>query len=319
MVEGHGTNEAQRAPRTHLPWYTLLEDWVEIIRAVFWEFSGVRVISEKIVPPPPNDTRRPAPTFLLWVVGIYVALFGLASSRYENAADRVELRANAVVALLASSHGREGAFPQVGKAQREGVPLQPEFAHPSTTISSLWSKYRPYEKTVTLLRDATTSTLPKKNASIQKPMIHIDLSGANLSGGDLSLANLDAAVLRGTDLSGADLSGADLSFANLTSADLSDANLFDADLSDTNLTSADLSRAILISADLSGADLSWANLSNINWRGITNIENAARVGDEVGVPARFSEWATEHGAPILNGNQYAEWNANRGAARRRGE
>jgi hypothetical protein len=44
------------------------------IRGVLWEFIGLRMIYEKVVPPPPGTGRRPASTFFLWGVSIYVAL-----------------------------------------------------------------------------------------------------------------------------------------------------------------------------------------------------------------------------------------------------
>ena len=57
---------------------------------LFWDFSGLRAIWERIRPPYDLSThrRRPA-TFMLWVIGIYSALFGIASQRYENRIDIV--------------------------------------------------------------------------------------------------------------------------------------------------------------------------------------------------------------------------------------
>ena len=55
---------------------------------LLWDFSGLRSIWEKIRPPSEEKIKSVSynkpPTFLLWVLGIYSALFGIASQRYEN-------------------------------------------------------------------------------------------------------------------------------------------------------------------------------------------------------------------------------------------
>ncbi len=74
---------------------------IKILKAMkwfFWELMGTRSIWEKIKPPV-NPVTKPA-TIALWVVGIYVAFFGVASQRYENRIDIIENRANAIFTQL---------------------------------------------------------------------------------------------------------------------------------------------------------------------------------------------------------------------------
>ena len=58
-------------------------------------------------------------------------------------------------------------------------------------------------------------------------LIHVILSGADLTNADLSRVNLSIADLRDANLSGADLTGADLSDAGLSGTNLTGANLSD--------------------------------------------------------------------------------------------
>ena len=306
--------------RDFLPWYTLLEDWAEIIRAVLWDFvglralwnrlipqpswmqrpsrpflarynlwillwdlSGLKTVSERIIAPPAEVERRPPSTFLLWAVGIYVALFGLTSNRYENAADRVQLSANAIVTLLASTDARHGAFPLVRAAQLETTPPKPALWPPWSPLVSLVGDGENYGKGVALLKDAVVAAIPASGESASRTikLVSTDLSGrdvdlrgkdlsgailtgANLSGAHLSDADLSGAILTGANLSGTILTGANLSDANLTFANLSRANLSDAALPDARLSGARLSGAILNGAILSDAILSDAVLSSAN-------------------------------------------------------
>jgi Pentapeptide repeats (8 copies) len=103
------------------------------------------------------------------------------------------------------------------------------------------------------------------------PLIHPDLSEADLNGAylshvDFSWTNLGRAGLREADLKGANLSWAELGNADLSGADLRGADFLEAHLAGANLTGASLicsrlHRGRLMAANLSGADLCGADLS----------------------------------------------------------
>ncbi len=79
----------------------LLKRAAPVVWWLFWDFSGLRFIWQMIVPPDPSQPpRRPPATFFLWFVGLYFALFGITSQRYENRLDRIEIRANTIYAQL---------------------------------------------------------------------------------------------------------------------------------------------------------------------------------------------------------------------------
>lgn len=206
----------------------------EILWFVF-HFSGFRFIWEKINPPTNrlkvrDDHRAPA-TFLLWVVGVYVAVFGVASQRYENRVDIIENRANAVLTLLQKNETRKNVIRNVPRVQRMECPQEPNILNPIVTIKSLFGESKTHQETIDILR-----------ATIED--FKSELSGTNLKGAILERADFGGAVLQGANLWGANLQG-----ANLKEADLKEADLWEADLWAANLQGADLG-----GADLRGAE-----------------------------------------------------------------
>ncbi len=62
---------------------------IKFIYWLIWDFSCLRAIFRKIFTlsfkeQNNNEEIKPPATFLLWFVGLYIALFGLTSQRYEN-------------------------------------------------------------------------------------------------------------------------------------------------------------------------------------------------------------------------------------------
>jgi hypothetical protein len=198
--------------------------------------------------PKDDETGKSKPmTFFLWLVGIYIALFGLASQRYENRVDVIEARINSIYAGLSTPYYKR-TLGRIPEAQSMSCPVKPEILKPQTSIISLF-------------RDTTYmegSTLLKSTVEDWKDSLsHVNLRRADLSGTSLSFADLSDADLTDAKLSEVDFYKADLHNAFLNEVDLSDAFLLDA-----NLSNAKLFRAELFNADLSLANLSDANLSN---------------------------------------------------------
>jgi len=114
------------------------------IKYLLWDFSGLRFVLEKIRPPakrPPNE--RPPATFMIWVFGVfgvYIALFTIASQRYENNLDRLENRTNAILVLVSKDETRKNAFGLIPKAQNTKIPIEPDFLDPVSSITSLFLK-----------------------------------------------------------------------------------------------------------------------------------------------------------------------------------
>ena len=71
---------------------------INIIKSIIY-YSGFEYIFRKIKP---AKKPRPLPTFILWLIAVYIASFGVASQRYENRVDIIENKANSIYPQLAS-------------------------------------------------------------------------------------------------------------------------------------------------------------------------------------------------------------------------
>jgi hypothetical protein len=200
-----------------------------------WDFSGLRFIWEKIIPPDPYDPktnkRKPA-TFFLWAVGIYITFFVITSQRYENRIDIIENRANSIFTQLGTPNYKK-ALGRIPRVQNMPCPIKPEIPHPATVFKSLFQNTT-YTEIVELLKETVENWKD------------------SLTGVDLSFAQLQRANLR----------GAQLDSANLWKANLQEAVLWEANLQGAELFGTNLQRAGLLGVDLQGADLLGVDLTH---------------------------------------------------------
>jgi hypothetical protein len=201
---------------------------------IVWDLSGLRFIWEKISPPAkrlPNE--KPPSTFMIWafgVVSLYIALYGLASQRYENRIDVIENRSHVIYAQLSTSAYKKaiGRIPQV---QDMWCPEKPEIHEPFTIIRSLVKKAR-YDEMVSVLRETIEDW--------RENLDYVDLSNAKLHNAVLTEANFQG--------------------AQLNNAILQDTWLYQANLRNSSLEGANLEGAYLVNAQLKGTVLGGANL-----------------------------------------------------------
>nr|VFK29092.1 MAG: Uncharacterized protein YjbI, contains pentapeptide repeats [Candidatus Kentron sp. MB]VFK74671.1 MAG: Uncharacterized protein YjbI, contains pentapeptide repeats [Candidatus Kentron sp. MB] len=301
---------------------------------VLYNLFGLRHVVEMTWIRKVNDPgyQKP-PTFFLWVIGLYAALFGIASTNYEAALDRAENRMGALVSQL--STGNDEAFKnlieQIPRVQRMETPLEPDLLWPF--------QGHPWRASFFSCRQAKgyLNAIPEGSKGNQKYFLpqslfckranpdilqwtketigtwkgrlagmdlrRIDLSRAslakaNLSGANLLEANLSGALLSQANLSGTELLGASLSGAEAGKADLSGAELWGADLSGARLEGADLSGTHLWKANLTGAELWGANLSRTEFRK-ANLSRANLFETQLGGIKGWKAIASIRGANIL--------------------
>ncbi|OQY01694.1 MAG: hypothetical protein B6I26_03605 [Desulfobacteraceae bacterium 4572_130] len=278
----------------------------------FYHYSGLRFIWYKINPPLQKKEisshfRRPA-TFFLWVLGIYIALFGIASNKYENRADKIENRINAIYAQI--SKDMKIAFERIPDVQNMPCPYEPNILNPLSIIKSFMPVVTGNEyKELKEKKEKELEGKEKKNnnkiktwiikkfylkdikyndgvqqlkqlvedwAGKTKTIKHEnkkekkvgELYGFDLNNIHLENADLYKAHLENANLILAHLENAILVFAHLENANLNGAHLENANLYEAHLKNADLSFAHLKNADFSGAHLEYADLIG------TNLENA---------------------------------------------
>ena len=198
----------------------------DFIKWVVWDFSCLRFIWSKILPPTSESEggRRPS-TFLFWVVGTYVAFFGVASQRYENRIDMIENRANTIFTQLASP-AFKSALSRISTVQKMPCRNKPKLLDPSSIFRSLFGIRQEYLEVVLLLRETVENWKESLDA--------VDLTRANLEEAQLDNANLNGALLIGSNLRKANLENADLRNANIVGADLEGAYLKNANLTGIN-------------------------------------------------------------------------------------
>jgi len=196
-----------------------------------FDFSGLRFIWHKINPPRKEITDdpnyKPPVTIILWILGVYVAFYGIASQRYENRIDVIENRANSIFAQL-STPAFKKALSRISRVQNMPCPQKPFFLKPMTTINSLFAKDTTHSEIVETLKETlenwkeSLDSVNLANANLQ----NANLSDSNLSKANLQNANLQNAILDEADLRDADLINANLQNAQLKKADLSNANVY---------------------------------------------------------------------------------------------
>ena len=211
-------------------------------KKLYWfitEFLPIRYLYEKIMPPPLSVTSNPdyrsPSSILIWIIGIYVALFGLASQRYENRVDVIENRTNALITQLAHSKMQHLAIERVADAQNHYVPVQPSFMRPDRVFSAFFFEPSQFHKdTVTQLKDSVVSLkeskINNKYLFSKKDLSNIQLQHAELQGGYFTGATLDNANLFGADLFNVRFDGAILRNAIMGDAKIRSTNFEGADL-----------------------------------------------------------------------------------------
>jgi len=278
-----------------LIWYYFIYKfiWLFILKWFLWDFTSIRFIitkSWRTIRPPinPETGKRPPSTFFIWLSGalsVYVALFSIASQRYESRVDVIENRANTVFSQLSIKEIRTETLSRVSYIQNMQCPSKPIMIKPISVFLSLFSEDTDYLNIVELMRD--TIVIWKKSLE-NTNLLFADLTNANLEKANLKNTNLKEARLRGANLNNstlqnaslvnANLQDASLESANLQNANLNNANLFEANLRYANLTetvlsNVNLQKAYLENADLKGVDLSETKLEKANFENTKTFLN----------------------------------------------
>lgn len=300
---------------TSLNWKKFIKDSMAAIQTTFWGkalcalsyYSGLTHIFRKFKP---SEDKKNYPTGIIWAIGIYVAIFGIASQRYQNRIDIIDNRANAIFTQLGTD-ARKSAIGRIAFTQNMWCPTKPRLSNPLSIIMSLFT--RPTDKDERYYRVAKSSwdqiSPIDNNTNIRikriEKILGIEkikkirdnryteievllketienfknkLNGAPLKDVDLLGADLRYANLDNADLTAANLICTRLRYANLADACLWGAFIMGADLRDSNLTGAELTDANLTNANLTNANLKNSSLTNtdltnVNLRDIQNMNS----------------------------------------------
>ena len=150
-----------------------------------FRYSGLEFIYTKFNPPK-NPQRLP--TGFIWLIGIYLAFFGVASQRHDSRIDIIENRANSIFAQLAVPSVAKKALSRIPRVQNMSCPYKPSLLNPLSVFISLFSDSK-YEEVRAQLKE----TIEDWKDSLDS----VNLSEAILRGADLRGAYLGKAYLRG--------------------------------------------------------------------------------------------------------------------------
>lgn len=112
-----------------------------VIKKLPWflyNYFGIRfIVEEKIYPPRDESTGKRKPSsFMIWLFGVYIAIFGFAYQKYEREAQILENRYTALLSQLGN-----GNTPTVLSAmltlKSVKIPIKPIITSPSSVYSSL--------------------------------------------------------------------------------------------------------------------------------------------------------------------------------------
>ena len=240
---------------------------IDIISPPFvwiFRYSGLEFILRKFHP---SESRKRLPTGFIWIIGIYVAFFGVASQRYENRVDLIENRANSLFLQLAIENVRTKALSRIAEVQNMTCPMKPEILSPTTVFRSLFVD----NKYLIIVDIIKTTVEDWKNELATANLSEIDLSDSDLSHANLRTANLTRAILRSANLLEANLMnarliGADISHADLSGSWFNGANFNGANLYEADLSYSDLSAAVFDEADMRLAGLLYTTLKSTKFR-----------------------------------------------------
>lgn len=271
---------------------------------IIWDFSGLRFILHKIIPPKINDInfKRPS-TFILWVVSIYFALFGIATQRYEFRFNTLENRTLGIINILTENNYKK-VLEKLVETQKLKCPVKPIFFNPSTIFDSLFGQSIKCDEIIDLVKSSVSiykANLENiklsgvildgniKNVSLKDyeyndgldnifrdTFIESNFKNADLSGASFRYAFLDYSTFENAYLRYADFSYSSSENINFLNAKLRQTEFNNAFLVGSNFKNADLflsslKRAALRNANfegayMGGADLSMSDLENANFK-----------------------------------------------------
>lgn len=246
---------------------------------VFYELIPVHFVLSLLFP---NKYSNPKPsTFLIWIIGIYTAIYSLTHQNYENQKNILENR----ITFALSMTSKEFKFPILSHLQKTEIPLKPRYFKIGSTIRSFSGKKDLYQRGITDIK-----------------LILLNLSdslfNANLDSIDLrSIRVKDAKILNSTFI-GSKLSGITIHcslfennqclYSNIDNAlfvynsmretrflysNLINVEFSNCDLKKTDFRGADLRGARFANCQMDSTNFAFADLRGINFTS-SNFENA---------------------------------------------
>jgi hypothetical protein len=161
---------------------------------IIWEFFGIHYVVHKLKPIAPDQDQKEKPpvTAGLWIIGFYIALFGLVFQRYQSKISIIENRINNINTGL-STPGFKQAINRIPETQNMPCPVEPDLFKFWKTFASFLGVKSTYKEGVLILKRIIENW---KDSLSDVNLVDADLEGANLARTDLRLARLKGAFFK---------------------------------------------------------------------------------------------------------------------------
>ena len=208
-----------------------------MIIAIYY-YSGLKFVVNKFYP---SKSSGSLPTGPIWLISLYVALFGIAQSRYENRAAEINSLVNINESQLATERWYF-ALSRIPHIQWQACPIKPSIFNPKSVILSIFGKETQNEEIADYLKNVITDYKDKLiNANLQ----YCDLRGTIFLSGNFDKANLIYTKL-------------DQAIFQLVN--FKDANFFNSRFNNALFQECDFKNADLLNVNMEGASFWKCNL-----------------------------------------------------------
>lgn len=204
-------------------------------------YSGLEFIYRKFNP---SRDPEPLPTGFIWLVSIYIVLFGIAFNMYTNRTTEITNMVNNLMAEL-KSEGQRMALSKIPNIQWQPCPVKPILFNPKSVLVSLWGSNTQYEIAVEALKNVIVE---HRNMLGSLSLDYCDLRGAVVMGGDfekssLLYSSLDQGSFAGINFKNANFFYATFKYAWFDGCSFEGANLLRANFEGTFFSKCDFEGA----------------------------------------------------------------------------
>ena len=213
---------------------------------LIWHYSGCEFIYRKFVPPKNSEAL---PTGFVWLISIYIALFGIAFNRYESRKSEITNLANNLTAQLTSKSHIQYALSQIPDIQWRPCPSKPNFIWPPATLASFFGKDQQCEDIADYLKNIVVDNRKY-------------IGSVNLSYSDL----------RGTVFMGSDFTGTNLMYSKLEQAVFVKVDFYNSQFFNAKFDNAWFQNCSFEGANLRNVNFEGAFFSNCNLESAKGIE-----------------------------------------------
>ena len=206
--------------------------------AVFiFRHSGLEAIYVKINPR--HKHEGDPPTFVLWILGIYVALYGIVQQKYEYSLAAANNDANLILSQALNNDNKATILSSISSLQMTELPIKPHIHDPVSVLSSFLGHTE---------KNGTTLEKTRKYLSLYKK----HLNDTTMSWIDFSYTNLSNADFRGSEIRNCKFDQSTLYKADFSESNIYNCSFVSLFMRDANMSRSSLQSVSFISCDLNG-------------------------------------------------------------------